>query len=505
MNIADSERFRTILRSLGLEEASSREEADLIVFNTCSVKQSAENRIYGLSGAINTLKSQNSNLKIVLTGCMARREFKKSKDGKKHKKLIAEIKSRAPWIDIVIETTEFNSIADELGKLGIHLKNLEKNEKAIFEPHLDEADKFLNVQRTPLTSATSGITISHGCDHMCSYCIVPFARGREIPRSVEPILNEVKDALNSGSNDIILLGQTVNRWINPDFQKEYLSGNFIQTRIENLNKTRMNDSQSQPKDFLQLLETIDELDGDFWLSFMSSHPNYFTKELIDFIAESVKRGQDKSGTGHMRPYIHLALQSGNDEMLNKMRRNHQIGEFIEKVEYMRETIPEVAISTDIIVGFSGETEEQFQDTMDVCKRLEFDQIFISEYSQREGTGSSFMKDDVPHSEKAHRKDTLNELLKITALKNNEKLQETTQKVLVTNKKRKHSSNKASSKSTGKTITATYQGRTAHNKLVQFEYSSQIGESKDSIRIGEFVDLKIKSITPWALQGQLIGK
>ncbi|MBN1331899.1 MiaB/RimO family radical SAM methylthiotransferase [Candidatus Dojkabacteria bacterium] len=480
MNIADSERFRTILRSFGLDEVDSREKADLIIFNTCSVRESAENRIYGLGPAIQNLKSINPGLKVILTGCMARREFSKTKNSQKHQKLVRSIKSRAPWLDLIIETTEFQNIGKELNKLGCKVKSdenkifgIEKNEK------MREADEFLDVRRTPITKTTAGITISHGCDHMCSYCIVPFARGREIARQFEPILKETKQAIASGSKDIVLLGQIVNRWINPKYADEYLNGRFVQTKIGNLNRMRKEKAIKEPKDFLQLLETLDKLDGDFWLSFMSSHPNYFTKELIDFIAESVK-----SKSGHMRPYIHLALQSGSNEILKRMRRNHQVEEFIENVKYMRDTIPEVAISTDIIVGFPGETEEQFIDTLNVCKQLEFDLIFISEYSERSGTGSANFKDDVPHDIKESRKNRLNKIITETALKNNKRLVGTKQKVIVTHKKRNSKS--------------VYQGRTASNKLVQFS-----AKSAGLPEIGEFVNLEILSATPWSLEGRLI--
>lgn len=481
MNIADSERFKTILNSFDLKEVRTREEADLLIFNTCSVRQKAEDRIYGLRKQMEALKAENKNLGIILTGCMARRKFrenvtKNSKTEKTSGSREREIKNQAPWIDIVIETRNFHKIGEELKKNGVEHINLSKTDK-IF--NRIESDPFLNVQRTPTTGITAGITISHGCDHMCTFCIVPFARGREICRNYAPILQEAKEAIKSGTKDIVLLGQTVNRWINPDYKEEFINRSGIMTRIPGINqssiKKEVNSEKTEPKDFLQLLQVIDSLEGDFWLSFISSHPNYFTTELINYIAKSIK------SEGHIRPYIHLALQSGNNEILKRMRRDHTMEEFIEKVEYMRAIIPQVSISTDIIVGFPGETEEQFKDTLAVCERLKFDQIYISEYSERQGTGSSFMKDNVTQKEKTRRKNTINEVLKKTALKNNKKLIGTKQKCLILRKKIPKD--------------RVYEGRTGQNKPIEIKFPVQ---QKKDLKIGDFIKVKIKSASPWSL-------
>ncbi len=471
MNIADSERFNTILQLYGLKEVASRSKADLLVFNSCSVRQKAEDRIYGLTKIISKIKDNNPNLTIVLTGCMARRKIndnleKNTKTQKTNTKRAEEIKKRAPWIDIVIETKNFHNLHKQIKSLVLD----KKSEQKIFND-LKTGDNFLDIQRTPEHSFSAGITISHGCDHMCSFCIVPYARGREVNRNFNPIFEEFKHAVAFGTKDIMLLGQTVNRWINPKFKDDYLNSDRMVSSIPTLNTSNLCKGDKEPKDFLQLLQTLDQIDGDYWLSFISSHPNYFTKELIDFIANSIKNGR------HMRPFIHLALQSGNNEILKRMRRNHTIEEFIEKVQYMKKTIPEVAITTDIIVGFPGETESQFQDTAKVCKLLEFDQIYISEYSQRDGTGSAFMHDDVSHEMKTRRKDKINEILKITALKNNQKLLNTSQKVLVTKKLDQ----------------GIYQGRTKHNKIVRVQ-------SNQELTVGEFRDIIITKVIAWALEG-----
>lgn len=490
MNLADSERFRTILNLLGFKEAKSIKSADLIVFNTCSVRQKAEDRVFGLRPNIEELKSKNPELAIILTGCMARRKFeehirKSTRNQKTSEKREAEVKRQAPWIDIVIETSKFNQIEKRLEKIKYKLparSTLNKIETKVFQNL--ETDPFLNIQRTSSTKFTAGITISHGCDHMCAYCIVPYARGREVNREFAPILQETEAAIKSGAKDIILLGQTVNRWINPKFESEYKKSSAIMTRIPGINEKELSTKElsmkTEPKDFLQLLQTIDNIERDFWTSFISSHPNYYTKELIQYISKSVK-----SPKGHIRPYIHLALQSGNDGILKKMRRNHTIEEFKNKVRLMKKLIPEVAVTTDIIVGFPGETEEQFQDTLKVCKELEFDQIYISEYSERKGTGSAFMNDNVPEKEKAKRKEQVNDILRETARKNNQKFLETVQKTLVIRFIK------------DKNI---FQARTAHNKLIQFSPGKNF---KKRIKQGDFITLKVTKVTPWALEGEIV--
>ncbi len=463
MNTADTERFRTILHGMGLTEIDNVKKADLIIFNTCSVREKAEDRIYGLKPLIHELKKSKPELITVLTGCMARRRI----GSEEHEHSREEIlRRKAEWLDIIIETQDFHTIGDEFKRLGVDI-----HQPTSKTPRYN---RFLDVKREPFHAFSAGVTISHGCDHLCSYCIVPYARGREICRRLEPILEETDEAIQNGAKEIVLLGQTVNRWINPTFKNEYINDNRLHTKIDRINANLMDDNKDQPHDFLQLLQKIDFFKGNFWLTFMSSHPNYFTDQLIEFVADSVRNDR------HIRPYIHLALQSGNDDILRRMRRNHTIEEFKQKVHLMKKLIPGVAITTDIIVGFPSETALQFQDTLDVCQELEFDQIYISEYSEREGTGSSFMTDDISSKEKAKRKDTLNSLLKETALKNNKKMLKTRQKVLVNKKLNKN----------------TYQGRTANNKLIRVLSDSEIS-------VGEFVSVEVSSVTAWALEGNAL--
>lgn len=477
MNIADSERCRAILESYGLSQVQDINEADIVVFNTCSVRQKAEDRVYGLKPFFEEFENTGKHPITILTGCMARRRFNKedvkrnTTTQKKKSTREKQIKLQAPWLDIVVEIQEFPEVYKRINKV-LKDKNIEQLKIRSTKP-------FLEVKRRAERNISAGITISHGCDHLCTYCIVPYARGREENRDSKSIIKETYEAVQNGSKDIILLGQTVNRWINPDYKSEYISSNRLYSRIDKINKTPLAisldnkeyASEIVPKDFLQLLQVIDSIEGNYWLSFISSHPNYYTKELIDFIARSVKNG------GHLKPFIHLALQSGNDEILRKMRRNHTIEEFKEKIRYMKTVIPEVSITTDIIVGFPGETDAQFNDTLEVCSELKFDQIYISEYSEREGTGASFMNDDIKHETKTHRKNLINEVLKSTALQNNQRLINKETSVLVHKK----------------VTNGTYQARTKHNKLIRIK-------SKVPVEIGNIYKAEITKATPWALAG-----
>ncbi len=463
MNYADAERFATILESVGLEATSSMDNADIIIFNSCSVKQSAEDRILGLARYINKLKAKNPNLVIVLTGCMARRTWRgTTKTGSPiqmtQQDRETQLQDTMPWVDYVIESKEFYKLPELLGKPIKH----EVADYLSFKPHLQ-------------SSYLGYVPISTGCDHFCTYCIVPFARGNEICRSSQEILTEVKTLIEHGYTDIALLGQTVNRWINPIYDQEYKKGAIANTRIPELNTINLSESEAEKvilgkteaKDFLQLLQAIDTLPGDFWITFMSSHPNYMTKELISFMGSSK----------HIRPYIHFALQSGSDAVLKRMNRRYNITEFVEQAKLLKKTIPHLGLSTDIIVGFPGETEEEFQETAKVMQELEFDMAYISEFSPRKGTPSALIPDDIPHAEKTRRKKYLNdEILAKTALNHNESMVGKTFKAII---------EKISDK--------RVMGRTGNYKEVRVE-------GAENVEIGQFVDVKITSATPWALTG-----
>lgn len=458
MNYADSERFSCIVESTNeYIYTSELKKADLIIFNSCSIRQKAEDRILGLSKKVLKLKENNRKLITVLTGCMARRTWSgESKTGS----LIQmsqidrekQLKKTLPWLDYVIESKEFHNLPKIL---GFEVKD-NINDYLSFKPNLKSKFQVY-------------VPISIGCDHFCTYCIVPFARGKEICRKGSDIINEIKEYIDRGYKDIVLLGQTVNRWIDPKYDKEYKKGMIANTKIEELNKELMIDNSNGPKDFLQLLQAIDNIEGDYWLTFMSSHPNYMTSELIKYISKSK----------HIRPYIHFALQSGSNNILTKMNRRYDIDYFINICKEMKKEIKGLGLSTDIIVGFPFESESDFNETIKVMRELEFDMAYISEFSPRKGTAASLIEDNITWEEKTRRKKILNdEVLAKSSKKNNMKMVGNYYKCLV---EKDLGNNK-------------YLARTGNFKEVIFE--SLIS------RVGEFVNIYIESCTPWALKGRL---
>jgi tRNA-2-methylthio-N6-dimethylallyladenosine synthase len=460
MNYSDSERFASILEKVGISPVKDYQNADLVIINTCSVKQKAEDRIVGLGKKFNEIKSQNPNKIFVLSGCMARRSWQEQvlvnnmDESKRQEKLFIDM----PWLDILIETRNFPQLI-----------NILNNRPIDNNPPIEE---YLSYTPNTENNIHGFIPISVGCNHFCTYCIVPFARGKEICREYKPIEDEFKALSDKGCKDITLLGQTVNRWINPKFKDTYILKTTASTRIENLNTQPLKTITDDPKDILQMLQKLDQFEGEYWISFMSSHPNYMTKELIDFAASSK----------HIRPYFHFALQSGSNKMLAKMNRGHTIEEFTEIAKYFKAKIPDSTLSTDIIVGFPGETEADFQQTITAMKDLNFDLAFISEFSPRKGTAAARIKDDIPNKVKAARRAYLNDvILAKEALMNNKKLIGKTKKVLI------------------EKITAKFFiGRLDNNKEIRIPNTDT-----NSCQINTFQNVEITNCTSWALEGNLI--
>jgi tRNA-2-methylthio-N6-dimethylallyladenosine synthase len=466
MNYSDTERFAAILESDGIKPAKGTSDADLIIINTCSVRQKAEDRIVGLGKKLAALKSTNPNLIIVLSGCMARRSWddlvlintaKTAAEIKRQNKLFQDM----PWLDIILETRNFPQILNIINNRAINPN-----------PSIEE---YLNYTPNTKGDLQGFIPISFGCNHFCTYCIVPFARGKEVCRSYDQILVEFQQLIQKGYKDITLLGQTVNRWINPKFHDQYDIKSAAAIKIPNLNTIHINEnSESEPHDFLQLLEKLDQLPGDFWLSFVSSHPNYMTREIIDFMARAK----------HVKPYFHFALQSGSNKILAKMNRGYSVEDFSEIAKYYKQQLPDATLSTDIIVGFPGETEEDFQLSANIMRELKFDTAFISEFSPRKGTAAARITDDITLKTKAQRKAFLNdEILAHTALQNNQQLIGKEKKALLT-------------KLTNKFIF----GRLDNGKEIRIDRS----DSPDRLlEANTFINVQIIDCTSWALSGKLL--
>ncbi|MDR0822013.1 MAG: tRNA (N6-isopentenyl adenosine(37)-C2)-methylthiotransferase MiaB [Oscillospiraceae bacterium] len=341
-NFADSEQLSGLLQAMGYGFVTSPDTADLIIFNTCAVRENAEERVFGNVGALKKLKERNPNLTIVLCGCMFQQEA-----------TAFNFKKRFPFVDIIFGTANTGRFAEFLFR---HLFNGEK----ICEPRGEfdtEFDEDKPVKREDKLSVS--IPIMSGCNNFCSYCIVPYVRGRERSRSADAVVSEAAAAIAEGAKQIMLLGQNVNSYGNG---------------------------------FTRLLSQIDSLEGEFFLDYMTSHPKDCTKDLIDLTAQSEK----------ITRRLHLPVQSGSDRVLSLMNRGYNRTRYLELVRYAKEKIPDLSLTTDIIVGFPGETEADFADTLSLIEEARFDSAYTFLYSKRSGTAAAELIDDTTADEKAAR-------------------------------------------------------------------------------------------------------
>lgn len=421
MNRSDAERIESVLDNLGYKKTELRDEADLVIFVTCSVRQSAEDRVWGIVHNLNRLKAKGKKIKIILTGCMALRK---------------EIVKKMPGVDIFLDIKDLNKLPQLLGvKAG-----------------KEEIESYLSVKPKYESKFTAYVPIMTGCNNFCSYCIVPYVRGREMSRPPEDVIKEVKELIKRGYKEIILLGQNVNSY-NPQLNNLQLN-NFTTKQLI--------------KDFPDLLEYIAMLPGDFWLSFLTSHPKDLSDKLIKVIAKNPK----------ICPYINLPVQAGDDQILKKMNRKYTVKQYKDLVKKIRKNIPEVAVSTDIIVGFPGETKKQFNNSVKLFKDIKYDMAYLNQYSSREGTVSAKMKDTVSHIEKERRDKELNKVLKLTALASNEKLVGKVLNVLIERQ--------------GKDD--LWLGKTRTFKVVKIKSNKNI--------LGQFVKVKITKAKSFGLEGDL---
>lgn len=467
MNHSDSERITTVLEDAGLQKTNIENKADIIIYNTCSVRQSAEDRILGLGKNIRKIKKERDEkydsyrLPItVLTGCMARRchtsEIRNLKS--ENQKYLESLRRRAPWYDIIIEIKDIAKLP-KLLKLSSSKSDRISSSVYSWNKSNTRSEKvdYLSLEPTPTSSFKISIPISTGCNNFCSYCIVPFARGKLKNRPLEEILNETRKFIKKGYKDLFLLGQSVNCW-------EYDEYNF-----------------------LDLLKKVDKLEGNFWLSFLSTHPKFFSDELVEYFIKSANKGTKllksnkvlESGS-HIRPYLNIAMQSGSNKILKKMNRKYTIEEFEKTCNYLKENIPNLNLSTDIIVGFPDETQNDFEKTVTAMKRIKFDMAYVNKFSPRKYTQAAELDDDISWKEKKRREVLLNDILEKSALENNKNYLDQSLPVLIEKKKE------------GK-----YFGKTWNFKDIRIEFSQK------DLEIGKFYEAKITDITPWALEGQVI--
>lgn len=390
MNIADSERIASILESYNFKKTSNLKEADLVIFNTCSVRQSAEDRIFGLNKILKKLKTKNLKLKTILTGCMMHYDLK-------------ELKKRLPYIDTFIDIKKIAQLPKIL-KL--------KNESYKLKANIKD---YLSITPKNFSKFTAFVPISFGCNNFCSYCIVPFSRGQEYSRPTKEILQEIKNHIKNGIKEIWLLGQNVNSY-------------GLEEKTVWNNKTFKNQKPKLKKgcvSFANLLRLVNKIEGDFWIRFTSAHPKDFSDDLIKAMKECKK----------ITPYLNLPIQSGDDKILKKMNRLYTVKQYKNLVKKIRKAIPNLALSTDIIVGFPSETRKQFNNTFKLFKEIKFDMAYIAKYSPRPKTAAALLKDNVSTKEKEWRYKLLTSILKKIALEKNKKIIGKIVNVLIENYKK----------------------------------------------------------------------
>ncbi|MBU4217066.1 tRNA (N6-isopentenyl adenosine(37)-C2)-methylthiotransferase MiaB [Candidatus Parcubacteria bacterium] len=382
MNKNDSERMATYLENLGFSEESVRDKADLVLFTTCGVRGSAESRIYGI---IPKLKKINPNNVIVLTGCLSQRA-----DVQKILKKSVDI-----WMNI-IDLPKLHELLPE------RLRAV--NAEEIFKVHGIRKESYFSIEAKRQSTFAAYVPIGNGCDNFCTYCVVPYARGREVYRPAGEIVAEVKDLIAKGYKEINLIAQNVNSY------NSLAPRERVGVRGDVVN-------------FPELLKMVNDIPGEFWLRFSTNHPKDMSEELIEMVAQCEK----------VCRHIHVPAQSGSNEILQRMNRKYTREHYLDLIKKIRAGLDAdlpVAITTDIIVGFPGETEEHFLDTMRLFEEVEFDMAYVSEYSSRPGTAAEKMGDDVTNEVKKERAQRLESILEKIIKKRNEQYLGKTVEMLV---------------------------------------------------------------------------
>ena len=420
-NVADSEKIKGMFEQMGCSLTDNEEDADIIIFNTCAVREHAEDRVFGNVGALKPLKKKKPSLFIGLCGCMMEQEH-----------IAEKIYKSFPYVGLVFGTHEIQRFPVLLYEAV--------TSKRIVARGQDDGKIYEGIPIHRDGSFKGWLPIMYGCDNFCSYCIVPYVRGRERSRKPDIILNDAREMVKAGFKDITLLGQNVNSY-----------GKGLEEDI----------------DFATLLKQVSDIDGDFRVRFMTSHPKDASKKLIDTIAENDK----------ICNHIHLPVQCGSDRILKRMNRKYDTARYLEIVDYAKNRIPDLSLTSDIIVGFPGETYEDFQQTLDLIRKVEFTSLFTFIYSPRVGTPAAKMDDPVPYEEKAK---WMSELLKVQeeiAAKRCASMVGKKYRVLVEEQAKN----------------GMLSSRTANNIIVEFDGSKDL--------IGTFCDVEVTQARNWILRGK----
>lgn len=425
MNVHDSENISGIMEDLGYTKEENMDNSDVIIINTCAIRENAHNKAEGMLGRIKHLKETKENIIVIFCGCMAQEE-----------KLVNKIKDYK-WLDIICGTHNYHQIPQ-------YLYNYIQEYDKIREVYSIEGNVIENLPIKRDSKYTAWVNIQYGCDKFCTYCIVPYTRGRQRSRLPKDIIEEVQELYNNGYQEVTLLGQNVNAY-GKDLDNNY--------------------------DFADLLGEVSQT-GIPRIRFVTSHPWDFTDKMIDTISKCE----------NIMPYIHLPLQSGSDNILKLMGRKYTTKEYLTLVEKIRKNIPNVSLTTDIIVGFPGETEDDFNKTLSIVKKVKYDLAYTFIYSKREGTPASIMPDATSQETKKERLARLNNLINKYAKESNEKMLNKVVDVLIISPSDKKDK---------------FMGYTDNMKLVNVSCQEEY--------LGKIVKVRITNAKTWSLDGEIDGK
>ncbi len=423
MNVHDSENIKALLEAMSFEEADNFEEADFILLNTCAIRENAHNKMFGFLGRVKHLKETKPHIITAICGCMAQEET-----------VALALMKKYPWVDLVFGTHNIH-------RLPYLLEKSMANREQEIEVFSKEGEVIENIPVKRDSKYKAWVNIMYGCDKFCTYCIVPYTRGKQRSRKMEFILKEIEDLVQKGYQEVTLLGQNVNAY-----------GKDLE------NPTTMG----------ELLEQVAKT-GIPRIRFMTSHPWDFDDHMIEVISKYE----------NIMPYVHLPLQSGSNRILKLMGRRYTKEKYLELVSKLKEKIPSLALTTDIIVGFPGETEEDFRETLEVVKKCEYDSAFTFIFSPREGTPAAKMEDHIPLEEKNQRLYRLNDLVNEYANKKNQEYLGKVVKVLIE----------------GPSEKGNLMGYTETMKLVNVDGKEDL--------IGKIVDVEITDVKTWSLDGKAI--
>lgn len=424
MNVHESEKIAGVLEELGYSSTDSMESADIVVFNTCCIRENAENHAYGNIGMLKKLKAKNRDMIIAVGGCLTQ-QLKKAET----------LHEKFPYVDIIFGTHNLNKLKD-------YVLEKQTSRKAIIR--VEECDSSIDEETVPSRTSypNAWVNITYGCNNFCTYCIVPYVRGRERSRRSANILAEVEELVDKGYKEITLLGQNVNSYANG----------------------------TDDIPFYKLLEKVAAIDGKFRVRFMTSHPKDFSEDLAKTMADNPK----------ICRCLHLPVQSGSDVILRAMNRRYTVSDYISKISILKKYVPDCAVTTDLIVGFPGETEDDFNATLKLVEEVDFSSAFTFVYSKREGTKAALMDNQVPEDVSKNRIMRLVDLVNAKTREHSARFVNTVTEVLCEGYDDKKS---------------MYLGRNEFGRMVYFK--------SDSDLLGKFLNVKVNEANGISLYGDII--